>query len=95
MALVGDERRLVEGRGGESFIVGVGRRTIRVPLFAKVRLALRLLVGLLLFPLPAFLLFLVIGIVRTNCYKMTILTTFKAGAFSLCFALVWMLLSSF
>jgi hypothetical protein len=26
MALVGEERRLVEGRGDESFVVGVGRR---------------------------------------------------------------------
>jgi hypothetical protein len=42
MALVGEERRLVEGRGGESFVVGVGRRAIRIPFFAKVRLALRL-----------------------------------------------------
>jgi hypothetical protein len=52
MALVGEERRIVEGRGGESFVVGVGRRAIRIPFFAKVCLALHLLVGLLL-PLPA------------------------------------------
>jgi hypothetical protein len=38
--LVWEEGRLVEGGGGESFIVGVGRRTIRVPLLTKVCLAL-------------------------------------------------------
>jgi hypothetical protein len=95
VALVGEERRLVEGRGGESFVVGVGRRAIRIPLFAKVCLALRLLVGLLLFPLPALFLFLVISIIGTICYEMTSLTTFKIGALSLCFALVGMLLASF
>jgi hypothetical protein len=94
MALVGEERRLVKGRGGEPFIVGVGQQTIRVPFFAEVRLALCLLVGLLLLPLPTFLLFLVISIVGTICYKMTILTTFKAGAFSLRLALVGMLLAT-
>jgi hypothetical protein len=61
MTLVGEERRLVEGRGGESFIVGVGRRAIRIPFFAKVRLAFRLLVGLLLLPLPVLFLFLSIS----------------------------------
>jgi hypothetical protein len=95
MALVGEERRLVESRGGKSFVVRVGRRAIRVPLFDKVCLALRLLVSLLLLPLPAFLLFLVISIIGTICYKMTILTTFEAGALSLCFILVRVLLSSF
>ena len=45
--LVGEEGRLVEGGGGETFVVGVGRRTIRVPLLAKVCLALSLLVSLL------------------------------------------------
>jgi hypothetical protein len=95
MALVGEERRLVEGRGGESFVVRVGRRAIRIPFFAKVRLALRLLVGLLLLPLPALFLFLVIIIIGTICYKMTSLTAFKTGVFSLCFALVGMLLASF
>jgi hypothetical protein len=95
MALVGEERRLVEGRGGESFVVGVGRRAIQIPFFAKVRLALRLLVGLLLLPLPALFLFLVISIIGTICYKMTSLTAFKSGALSLCFALVGMLLASF
>jgi hypothetical protein len=43
--LVGEEGRLVEGGGGESFVVGVERRTIRVPLLAKVCLALSLLVS--------------------------------------------------
>jgi hypothetical protein len=55
--LVWENGRFVEGRGGESFVVGVGRRTIRVPLLAKVCLALSLLVSLLIFPL--LLLFLV------------------------------------
>jgi hypothetical protein len=95
MVLVGEERRLVEGRGSESFVVGVGRRAIRVPLFAEVCLALRLLVGILLFLLPAFLLLLVISIVGTICYKMTILTTPEAGALSLRLALVGMLLATF
>jgi hypothetical protein len=95
MAFVGEERRLVEGRGGESFVVGVGRRVIRISFFAKARLALCLLVGLLLFPLPALFLFLIISIIGIICYKMTSLTAFKAGALSLCFALVGMLLASF
>jgi hypothetical protein len=95
MALVGEERRLVEGRGSESFIVGVGRRAIRIPLFAKVCLALRLLVGLLLLPLPALFLFLVISIIGTICYEMTSLTALEAGALSLCFVLVRVLLTSF
>jgi hypothetical protein len=60
-----------------------------------VRLALRLLVGLLLLPLPALFLFLVISIIGIICYEMTSLTTFKTGALSLCFALVGMLLRPF
>jgi hypothetical protein len=95
MALVGEERRLVEGRGDESFIVGVGRRAIRIPFFAKVRLALRLLVGLLILPLPTLFLFLVISIIGIICYEMTSLTTFKTRALSLCLALVRMLFASF
>jgi hypothetical protein len=95
MTLVGEEGRLVKGRGGESFVVGVRRRAIRIPFLSKVRLALRLLIGLLLFPLSAFFLLLVISIIETICYKMTSLTTFKTGALSLCFALVGMLLASF
>jgi hypothetical protein len=95
MVLVGEERRLVEGRGGESFVVEVGRRTIRVPLFAKVRLTLRLLVGLLFLPLPIPFLFLIICIIGTLSNKMTCLITFEAGALSLCFVLVRVLLSSF
>jgi hypothetical protein len=94
VALVGEERRCVEGRGGESFVVGVGRRTIRVPLFAEVSLALCLLVGLLLFPLPAFLLFLVISVVGIISYKMTILTALEAGALPLRLVLVGMLLAT-
>jgi hypothetical protein len=95
MALVGEERRLVEGRGGESFIVGVGRRAIRIPLFAKVHLALRLLVGLLFLPLLALFLSLVTIIIGTVSNKVTSLTTLEVGALSLCFALVGMLLASF
>jgi hypothetical protein len=71
MALVGEERRFVEGRGGESFVVGIGRRTLRVPLFAKVRLALRLLIGLLFLPLPMSFVSLVIFIIGTLSNKMT------------------------
>jgi hypothetical protein len=64
--LVGAEGRLVEGGGGESFVVGVGRRT----------LALSLLVSLLLFPLvPLFLVTIIIGTVSD---KMINLTTFEA-----------------
>ena len=70
--LVGEEGRLVEGGGGESFVVGVGRRTIRVPLLSKVCLALILL----LFPLvPLFLVTIIIGTISD---KMTNLTTFEA-----------------
>jgi hypothetical protein len=62
--LVGEEGRLVEGGGGESFVVGVGRRTIRVSLLSKVCLAISLLVSLLLFPLvPLFLVTIIIGTV--------------------------------
>jgi hypothetical protein len=76
VALVGEEGRFVEGGGDESFIVGVGRRTIRVPLLAKVCLALSLLVSFLLFPLvPLFLVTLIIGTISD---KMTNLTTFEA-----------------
>jgi hypothetical protein len=74
--LVGEEGQLVEGRGGESLVVGVGRRTIRVPLLAKVCLALSLLVSLLLFPI--LFLFLVTIIIGTVSDKMTNLTTFEA-----------------
>jgi hypothetical protein len=74
--LVGEEGRLVEGGGGESFVVGVGRRTIRVPLLSKMCLALSLLLSLLLFPLvPLFLVTIIIGTVSD---KMTNLTTFEA-----------------
>lgn len=91
--LVGEEGRFVEGRGGESFVVGVGRRTIRVPLLAKVCLALSLLVSLLLFPL--LLLFLITIIIGTINDKMTNLTTLEAGALSLRLDFVGMLLASF
>jgi hypothetical protein len=91
--LVGEEGRFVEGRGGESFVVRVGRRTIRVPLFAKVCLALSLLVSLLLFPL--LLLFLITIIIGTISDKMTNLTTLEAGALSLRLAFVGMLLATF
>jgi hypothetical protein len=78
MALVGEEQRFVEGRCGESFVVGVGRRTIRVPLFAKARLALRLLVGLLFLLLPMSFVSLVIFIIGTLGNKMTCLTALEA-----------------
>src|SRR5688572_25115903 len=91
--LVGEEGRFVEGRGDESFVVGVGRRAIRVPLLAKMCLALSLLVILLLFPL--LLLFLVTIIIGTISDKMTNLTTLEAGALSLCLAFVGMLLATF
>jgi hypothetical protein len=90
--LVGEEGRLVEGGGGESFVVGVGRRTIRVPLLSKVCLALSLLVSLLLFPLvPLFLVTIIIGTISD---KMTNLTTFEALALSLCLVLVGMPLAT-
>jgi hypothetical protein len=73
--LIGEEGRLVEGGGSESFVVGVGRRTIRVPLLSKVCLALSFLVSLLL---PLVPLFLVTIIIRTISDKMTNLTTFEA-----------------
>jgi hypothetical protein len=92
--LVGEERRLVEGRGGESFVVGVGRRAIRIPLLAEVSLALCLLVRLLFLPLPAFFLSLVTIIIRTISNKVNSLTTFEAGALSLRLALVGMLLAT-
>jgi hypothetical protein len=60
-----------------------------------VRLALRLLVGLLLLPLPALFLFLVISIIGKICYKVTSLTALEAGALSPCFVLVGVLLASF
>jgi hypothetical protein len=91
--LVGEEGRFVKGRGGESFVVGVGRRTIRVPFLAKVCLSLSLLVSLLLFPL--LLLFLVTIIIGTISDKMTNLTTLEAGALSLRLAFVGMLLATF
>jgi hypothetical protein len=93
--LVGEERRFVEGRGGESFVIGVGRRTIRVPLFSKVCIALSLLVNLLVLSLPILSLFLVTIIIGTVSNKVTNLTTLEAGALSLRLALVGMLLVTF
>jgi hypothetical protein len=87
MAFVGEERRLVEGRGSESFVVEVRRGAVRVPFLSKVCLALCLTVVLLLL-LPALFLFLVTIIIGTICNKVTSLTAFKAGALSPCFALV-------
>jgi hypothetical protein len=95
MMLVGEERRLVEGRGGESFVVGVRRRTIRVPLFAKVCLTFSLLVNLLVLSLPTLFLSLVTIIIGTVSNKVTSLTTLEAGALSLCLAFVGMLLAPF
>ena len=74
--LIGEEGRLVKGGGGESFVVGVGRGAIRIPLLSKVCLALSLLVSLLLFPLvPLFLVTIIIGTISD---KMINLTTFEA-----------------
>jgi hypothetical protein len=93
--LVGEERRFVEGRGGESFVVGVGRRKTRVPFFSKVCLALSLLVNLLVLSLPILSLFLVTIIIGTVSNKVTNLTTLEAGTLSLRLALVGMLLATF
>jgi hypothetical protein len=95
VTLVGEERRFVEGHGGESFVVGVGRRTIRVPFFTKVCLALSLLVNILVLSLPILSLFLVTIIIGTVSNKVTNLTTLEAGVLSLRLALVGMLLATF
>jgi hypothetical protein len=97
VAFVREERRFFEGRGSESFVVGVRRRAVRVPFLSEVCLALCLPVALFLLPLPMLFLFLVIVIVIIGalCYKMTSLTAFKTGALSLCFVLVRVLLASF
>jgi hypothetical protein len=95
VAFIGEERRLVEGRGSKSFVVGVGRRTVRVPFLSEVCLALCLPIALLLLLLPALFLSLVIIIIETICNKVTSLTAFEAGALSLCFILVGVLLASF
>jgi hypothetical protein len=89
VTFVGEEGRLVEGRGGESFVVGVGRRAVRVPFLSEVCLALCLPVALFLLLLLALFLSLVTIIIRTICYKVTSLTAFEAGALSPCFILVW------
>jgi hypothetical protein len=88
VAFVGEERRLVEGRGSESFVVEVGRRAVRVPFLSKVCLALCLPVALFLLLLLALFLSLVTIIIETICYKVTSLTAFEVGALSLCFILV-------
>jgi hypothetical protein len=95
VAFVGEERRLVEGRGNESFVIGVGRRAVQVPFFSKVRLALCLPVALLFLLLPSLFLSLVTIIIGTICNKVTSLTSFEAGALSPCFVLVGVLLASF
>ena len=59
------------------------------------RLALRLLVDLLLLPLPMIFFFLIIIIIRALCYEMTSLTAFEVGALSSYFVLVGVLLASF
>jgi hypothetical protein len=51
MTLVREKRRLVEGEGSESLVVGIGGG-VRVPLLANVRLALLLLIEFLLFFFP-------------------------------------------
>jgi hypothetical protein len=87
VAFVGEERGLVEGRGSESFVVGVGGRAVRVPFLSEVCLALCLPVALFLL-LPALFLSLVTIIIGTICYKVTSLTAFEAGSLSPCFILV-------
>jgi hypothetical protein len=89
VTFVGEEGRLVEGRGGESFVVGVRRRAVRVPFLSEMCLALCLPVALFLLLLPALFLSLDTIIIRTICYKVTSLTAFEARALSPCFILVW------
>jgi hypothetical protein len=95
VTFVGEERRHVEGRGNQSFIVGVGRGAVRIPFLSKVRLALCLPVVLLLLPLPALFLSLVIITIGALCYEMTSLIAFEAGTLSPCFILVGVLFASF
>jgi hypothetical protein len=76
VTLVGEEGRLVEGGGSESFIFGVGGGAIRIPLLPDMCFALGLLVVLFLLPLVSF--FLVTFIIGTVSNKMTKLTTFEA-----------------
>jgi hypothetical protein len=95
MVFVGEERRLVEGRGSESFVVGVRRRAVRVPFLSKVRLALCLSVALLFLLLPALSLSLVTIIIRTICNKVTSLTTFEAGVLPPCLTLGGIFFASF
>jgi hypothetical protein len=82
VTFIGEEGRLVEGRGGESFVVEVGRRAVRVLFLSEVCLALCLPVALFLILLPALFLSLVTIIIGTICYKVTSLTAFEAGAIS-------------
>jgi hypothetical protein len=65
VSFVREESGLVEGRGSESFIVGVGRRAVQVPFLSEVCLTLCLPVVLFLLLLPALFLFLVISIIET------------------------------
>jgi hypothetical protein len=95
MVFIGEENRLVEDRGSESFVVGVGRGAVRVPFLSKVRIALCLPVALLFLLLPALFLSLVTIIIGTICNKVTNLTAFEARALSPCFVLVGVLLASF
>jgi hypothetical protein len=95
MAFVGEERRLVEGRGSESFVVEVRRRAVRVPFLSKVRLALCLPVDLLFLLLPALFLSLVTIIIGTICNKMTSLTAFEAGVLPPCLTLGGIFFASF
>jgi hypothetical protein len=95
VAFVGEDKGLVEGRGSETFVVGVRGRAVRVPFFFEVCLALCLPVALFLLLLPAPFLSLVTIIIGTLCYEMTSLTAFEVGALSPCFVLVGVLLASF
>jgi hypothetical protein len=78
----------------KSLIVGVGWRTVWVPLLADVSLALRLPIVFLPLLFPFLFLCLVIIIIETLCNKMTRLTAFEAQTLSLWFIFIWILLAS-
>jgi hypothetical protein len=80
---VREEGGLVEGGGSKSLIIGVGRRAVRFPLLANVRLALCLPVVIFLLLFPFLFSSLVIFIIKTLCNKMTRLTTLEARSLSL------------
>jgi hypothetical protein len=91
--LVTEEIRLVEGRSGKSFDVGVGWRADWVPFLANVRLTL-LSIDLLLLLLPFLVLVLVIFIIGILSNKMIGLTALEAWTLSPWFVLVGVVLAS-